>query len=124
MTYGDKIVIASIIIISLFSMLFINVFLYGDIGQAVIIEVDGQFYAKYNFSELNYPKHVEIKTQYGYNKVEIQKNRVRVVEADCPDKIDVKAGWISKENQMLVCLPNRVVIRITGGKELFDGLTY
>jgi|LSQX01.3.fsa_nt_gb hypothetical protein len=124
MTYGDKIVTISMVIASLISLLLINAFLYNDVGKGVIIEVDGKLYAKYSFDEQKYPKFTEIRTQYGYNKIEIQNGRVRVVEANCPDQIDVKSGWISKENQMLVCLPNRVMIKIIGEGLQLDGITY
>lgn len=105
-------------------MFIINVFFYGAAGTSVVIEVNGELYAKYNFNEITSAKYIEIQTQYGYNKVEIDKNRVRVVEADCPDKLDVLAGWISKSNQMIVCLPNRLVVKIEGKNRELDGVAY
>lgn len=124
MTFGDKIVIIGMLILSLLFMFIINVFFYGDTGTSVLIEVDGKLYAKYNFNEINSSKYVEIRTKYGYNKVEIAKDKVRVVEADCPDKLDVSAGWISRANQMIVCLPNRVVIKIVDEYQQIDGVSY
>ena len=124
MTAGDKIVIAVVLSISILSMLFVNKFLYGEKGTGVVIEVDGKPYAEYQFDQISTNKFIEIRSQYGYNKVELDKNRVRVVEADCPDKIDVKSGWIEKNNEMLVCLPNRVVVRIVGKNSELDGIAY
>ncbi|MGE4282705.1 MAG: NusG domain II-containing protein [Clostridia bacterium] len=124
MTFGDKIIVAFMLFVSLIGMLVVNVFIYGNAGTAVVIEVDGQVYARYNFSEITSPKYIEIRTQYGYNKVEIDKDKVRVAEADCPDKLDVLAGWISKSNQMIVCLPNRLVVKIEGKDTGLDGVAY
>ena len=124
MTKGDNIVIVLVIGISFISMFLVNALFYGITGESIVIEVDGQLYGKYNFNEITSTKYIEIRTQYGYNKVEIEKNRVRIVEADCPDQLDVLAGWISKSNQMIVCLPNRVVIRIEGEAGEIDGVTY
>ncbi|NLY43648.1 MAG: NusG domain II-containing protein [Clostridiaceae bacterium] len=124
MTKGDKIIIVLVMGISFISMFLVNTLFYGTAGKSIVIEVDGELYAKYNFNEITSAKHVEIRTQYGYNKIEIESNRVRVVEADCPDQLDVLAGWIDKANQMIVCLPNRVVIRIEGEAEELDGVAY
>ena len=33
---------------------------------------------------------------------------------DCPDKLDVKQGYISKVGEVIVCLPNKLVIEIKG----------
>ncbi len=124
MTLGDKIVIIITIIIALLGMLTINFFIYNDSAKGVLIEVNGEEYAKYNFNDISSIEYIEIKTQYGYNKVEINNKKVRVIEASCPDKLDVKAGWISKTNQMLVCLPNKVLIRIIGKNNEVDGVVY
>ncbi|MDK2800730.1 MAG: hypothetical protein PWP27_772 [Clostridiales bacterium] len=124
MTVGDKMIVICMLFISLTSMFIINTFFYGTAGTSVIIEVNGELYAQYNFNEITSTKYIEIQTQYGYNKVEIEKNRVRVVEADCPDKLDVLAGWISRANQMIVCLPNRMVVKIVGKNTEIDGVSY
>ena len=42
---------------------------------------------------------------------------MRVIEADCPDQLDVKQGYISKVGEVIVCLPNRLVIEIKGVDE-------
>jgi hypothetical protein len=44
--------------------------------------------------------------------VQIQNNKVRVIDSNCPDKICIKAGFISKPGPMIICAPNHVVIRI------------
>lgn len=40
---------------------------------------------------------------------------VRFSTSDCPDKICVQTGPISKTGQVAACVPARVLIRITGG---------
>lgn len=57
---------------------------------------------------------IPVETKYGYNLVEIGDERVRVIEADCPDKIDVKQGYISRIGETIVCLPNHLVVEIKG----------
>lgn len=49
---------------------------------------------------------------HGYNIIEINSTGVRVREAECSDLICVKTGWASAHPQQIVCLPNRVVVKI------------
>lgn len=47
-----------------------------------------------------------------YNTIEVNKDRIRIEKANCPDQICVRTGYISKAGQTIVCLPHRVVIEI------------
>lgn len=56
-------------------------------------------------------------TQYKYyNKVKISGGRVSVTEASCRNQVCVSHGQISRTGESIVCLPNRLVVRIEGGK--------
>ena len=50
----------------------------------------------------------------GETRIEIRGRTARVVESDCPGQQCVRAGAISGPGQAIVCLPNRVVVRLTG----------
>lgn len=50
----------------------------------------------------------------GTNHIIIQNGTVCVTEASCPDKVCVHQGKISRTGEALVCLPNRMIARITG----------
>lgn len=120
MTKWDKYLIVLITVISLSSMLYIKNMTTNQGEKYVSIEVNGEAYKKITFSPDNKKKYVEISTKYGYNKLEIQNKKVRVIEADCPDKLDVKQGFIEDAGSMIVCLPNRLVIEIKEDKSVSD----
>ena len=87
--------------------------------------VDGEEYASYSFAEISGTKSVKINTQYGYNVLEITNEGARMTESSCPDKVDVLCGEISKPGQMIVCIPNRVSVKILGKEKLnIDKVTY
>lgn len=44
--------------------------------------------------------------------VEIFQNRVRIHQANCPDQICIKTGWISQSHEFILCAPNQVIVRI------------
>lgn len=114
MTKADKFLIVLIIIISLTSLVFIKNSAIGYGEKYVSIQVNGEEIKRVIFDKSTIGKTIAIETEYGYNLIEVGNERVRVIEADCPDKLDVKQGYISQPNQLIVCLPNRLVIEIKG----------
>jgi hypothetical protein len=87
-----------------------------------IIEVDGQYYDEVLLKVDMEPREIAIQDQSGrYNVVEIYQGRVRMKGANCPDQVCVKMGWVSQHGHTIVCLPNRVLIRLKGqGKSEVD----
>ena len=51
------------------------------------------------------------------NRVEIQGGRVAIIASDCPGEDCVHSGWQSTPGQSIVCLPNRVELRILGAPQ-------
>lgn len=78
----------------------------------VNIEVEGKPYKKVPLTGQS--EKIKIQTDLGTNIIDLSDGKVHIDEADCPDKICIKDGFISKPGQMLVCLPNKVVIQIVG----------
>jgi len=54
------------------------------------------------------------------NTIRISQGTVRMIYADCPDKICVRTGEISKSGQSIVCAPHKVVITIIGDHDQSD----
>lgn len=52
------------------------------------------------------------------NTIEIRDGKVAVTETDCPGADCAHSGWISSVGRSIVCLPNRVEIRIVGDAEV------
>lgn len=58
-----------------------------------------------------------IESAYGYNLVQIKDGKASIIDADCPDKLCVKMGNISRSGQSVVCLPHRTTVKIVGDFE-------
>lgn len=114
MTKGDKILIVIVSIISLISIFIMKnqVFSYDE--KFVSIQVNGEEVKKIFFDKKIEGKTFPIETDFGYNLIEIGNEKVRVIDADCPDKLDVKKGWIETTGDTIVCLPNKMVVEIKG----------
>lgn len=52
------------------------------------------------------------------NTVVIRDGRACIGQSNCPGEDCVHSGWISSPGRSVVCLPNRVEIRITGSSEV------
>jgi len=50
-----------------------------------------------------------------YNILEVERGRIRVAEADCPDGLCIRQGWVSGGLVPIVCLPNTVLVTFEGG---------
>lgn len=55
------------------------------------------------------------------NTLEIRNGKAKMVQADCPDGLCLHQKAISIKNENIVCLPNRVVVTVTGDDGGFDG---
>jgi len=120
LTKGDKYLIILIIVISLVSLFYTKNSAFNVDEKYISIQVDGKEIKRIIFDKKLIGKTIPIKTEFGYNLIEIGDEKVRVIEADCPDQLDVKQGYISKTGEIIVCLPNRLVIEIKGIKDERD----
>ncbi len=48
--------------------------------------------------------------------IQVKSGAIRVKNSTCKRKICVHTGWISKDGQSIVCVPNRVIIYTEGAK--------
>jgi len=54
------------------------------------------------------------------NIIEADRGRIRMLEANCPDESCVRLGWVSGGVVPIVCLPNRVIITLSGNNNEHD----
>ncbi len=117
----DKLIFWGVLFVSILFLLFSNVIFSKEGEKKAVIEVDGKPYATYRMQEITSPKAIEIKKEYGNHMVEISDKSICVLSADCKNKACL--GEIEKIGEMLVCLPGRLVLKITGEQEV-DSVAY
>ena len=96
---------------------------YSGPGTMVEVSVDGETMGTYPLAEareISLPK-AEGET----NRLLIAEGKARMEWADCPDQICVEHKAISHGGEEIVCLPNRIVVRILEeeGKGQLDAVT-
>ncbi len=87
----------------------------GRMGSYAVVEFDGTEIARYPLDTDGV-----FVLNGGTNTLEILGGRARMVEAQCPDKLCVKMGWVRYTGQSLVCLPEHIVVKIVGGDSSVD----
>ena len=95
-----------------------------DGNKTVVISIDGEKKSEYPLKEDGV--YLLEGSHLGTNKLVIKDGEAYIEEASCPDKQCVKQGKISKAGEMLVCLPNRVVVKIIHANEeepVIDGVS-
>lgn len=119
---GDFITVFTVAFVWILSL--VPFFAYGRTANLkAVIYLDGEKYAEYTLAKYEKPISVTVDGT-GRNIVEISKNGVRVAESDCADKLEINGGTINRAGQSLICLPNRFLIKIEGGGEKIDAVTY
>lgn len=112
MTKHDCLLLCSIIICSLLGLLFLH--FYNTVPDQPIaqIMVNGSLIKQIDLTNPLQNRLIKIKGYRGICRIETKKGAIRMLDAPCPDHICVKTGWISHNRQMIVCVPNRVSIKI------------
>lgn len=52
----------------------------------------------------------------------VQRGSIRFLDADCPDKLCVRSGTLSKNGDTAACVPNKVVVIIENKEKSFDAV--
>ena len=79
----------------------------GSWGDPLILPMDGAAMAREGRWELDGPAG-------GLTLLYLPGKGFCVENASCPDHLCVRSGYIRQAGQSLVCVPNRIVIRLTG----------
>lgn len=83
-------------------------------GEA-LVTIDGKEYGRFPLDE-DRVEHIQV-SESSYNILEIRDGHADITDASCPDSVCVNHWKVSKKNQSIVCLPNKLVVTIVNGAE-------
>lgn len=90
-------------------------------GTVAVITHNGEVVEEIDLSKLTAPLTINVEGEDGLcNTIVAQPGRICVQSANCPDQVCVEQGWIRDSALPIVCLPNKVMIQITGGESGLD----
>ena len=90
------------------------------IGAQAVVTVDGREIGRYPLR-----KSGTFSLNGGTNILVVENGEAWVSEADCPDKVCMGMGKISRNGEFIACLPNHLLIVVEGAAEQspVDGMT-
>lgn len=108
----------------------VNVFIlvYGGLntvekGQKIAyVYSDNKLVGEYTLTE-DYKTEFSVDISTGsYNTIHIEDGKVWIHDATCPDKICLNQGKISNDGELIVCLPNKLLVQIKDNQETEDDI--
>lgn len=115
MKRGDIIIIVLIIVLAT-GLSWATSFSKNKEFNKIQIIQDGRILEEYA-ADKNFSKIVNITEGEFQNSIEIKNGEVKMIHANCPDKLCVKTNPISKNGEMIVCLPHRLYVKIISMEE-------
>ncbi|WP_314724581.1 NusG domain II-containing protein [Enterocloster bolteae] len=107
------------------------IFLLGTIGSLLLllaphgaqvnIVQDGEVLYSFDLATAQ-DQILDIKYDGRINIVQIEDGRIRMMEAECPDKTCVHMGWLNSKAMPIVCLPNHLSIEFTDSENDVDAV--
>lgn len=112
---ADILLIGVLLLVALGSLLYMK--LSEQQGAYVVIHVDGKQVATYSLEEEG-----TFPLNGGTNILVIKDGEAFLIDADCPDKLCVNQGKISKGGQVITCLPNKLTVTVISDDKDVDFL--
>lgn len=120
LTRGDKILMVALLALSLGSIAVVGRLV--EKGSVAVVEVDGQEIFRLS---LSVDSQRAVPGPLGDTIVQVHDGRVRVASSPCPYKLCVRMGWANEAGDLIVCVPNRVVVRVEGeGEDDLDAVSW
>jgi hypothetical protein len=118
MNKSDTKLIGSLLLIIIMVMLFMQSISTNNPKEAYVY-YDNNLVLKIDL-DIEALKEYEVNGYNGKVKIQTQDGRVRVVDEISPLHICSYQGWIDSSYETIVCLPNKVVIKIFDKKNEID----
>ena len=101
-----------VILAGVILLLFLYQHFAGSKGSYILVTQNGEKIGEYSLLE-----------NHSYNTIVIENGQVWIDQADCPDKLCVKQGKISKSGQSIICLPHKLTILVQAdSKQEYDAV--
>lgn len=118
MNKNDIKLIIFIIIIGFVFILFINI--NKEEGNAIEVYYEDKLILS---ADLNVNDVYTVDGKLGDVVIEVKDRKVRVLKENSPRNICSREGYISDSTKPLICLPNKIIIKIVDSSEI-DGVVY
>lgn len=108
---GD--IVIYLIVLSIFAFLGIQITRFED-SNATNAEIYVNNELKYVYPLQEDERDIFVPTDIGGVNVKIKDKKIRVTTSNSPLKINVKQGWIGRSGEVIIGVPDKLLIKVTG----------
>jgi len=112
---GDVVLVVLVILAAVAGLVLISRVNAGEAGSIAVIEVNGKEARRLELDDNQAYRTLTVQGSLGPSTIAVENGKVWMAESACRDRVCVGMGRIELTGQSIVCLPNRVVIRIADG---------
>ncbi len=114
---ADKTLIMIVLGFSL--LVYLSFSLINQKHSALIAEisVNGQVISTIDLDRPPSEHMIYITGPLGKSVAEIRKGAIRMKFSPCPNHYCMQSGWINRAGQSIVCIPNRIIIKIIANND-------
>lgn len=118
---ADIILLIFLIILGLVSSAYL--FMSKSTGNTVIIEARGEVYGKYSLFEDKEIDVISTDSVYSDVHVCIKNGEAKVTKSGCKNQVCVRHSAIKNIGESIICLPNKVIVKIEGNGGGYDAIS-
>ena len=121
--YTRDLILVTVLLVAALALFFVMRSLQArdtGTGAQAVVTVDGKEIGRYPLK-----KNGTFPLNGGTNILVVENGEAWVSEANCPDKVCMGMGKISRNGEFIACLPNRLLVVVEGAAEdsPVDGMT-
>ena len=124
MNKANKILIAVVLALVLFSYWGFFPAYRENVPLTAVISVNGDIVVQLKLDESISKHFIKVPGPLGTSVVEVKPGAIRMKSSPCPEHYCMKTGWIDRPGQVVACIPNRVIIKISPDKESLDAISH
>lgn len=124
MNKANKILIAVVLALVLFSYWGFFPAYRKNVPLTAVISVNGDIVVQLKLDESISQHFIKVPGPLGTSVVEVKPGAIRMKSSPCPEHYCMKTGWIDRPGQVVACIPNRVIIKISPDKESLDAISH
>lgn len=117
---NDILLIIFLLAAGFLSMFTVSTLNKENVSSVAVVSIDSREAYRIPLDGSQIEERVKIKFKNHTGYIDIKNGSVRMEEMDsaiCPEKICSETGWIEKSYQTIVCLPNKIVVRIENDRK-------
>ncbi len=109
---GDVLIVFFVAVSAILMLSFFHRVTGTENASTAIIEVNGKVIDKIQLGRGLKRKDLKVKGFIGTSVVRVEGKKIKMLSSPCRDKICIGMGWAEKPGSSIICMPNRVVIRL------------